>query len=148
MLDTSLIYQDLFVVDTSFIPLDLSRFCSQYLLDTFSIYQTIFFCIYLKFDPILLILKSLSLSLSLSLFLFPLDPNHFLSPKTFPYSRFWPNPSLNPLISVLNLFPFSFFMHLTWGFKFLGIFWVFELFVNFLGWVLIICSHMLMHCIL
>ena len=100
MLDTSSIYQDHFAINTSSIPIDLSRFCSRQVLDTFSIYRATFYIyiyIYLRSDPVLLKIKYLDLSL------FSLDPNLIFSPKSFSHSRFRPNPSLNPLVSVLYL---------------------------------------------
>ena len=113
MLDISSIYQDLFAVNNSSIPLDLLRFCSRYLLNTYSIlsrsielrYIYIYLSIYLKFDPVLFKLKYFDLSFS------SLDPNTFFSPKPFSHSKSQPNPNLNPLVSVLNLFLFSLFMH-------------------------------------
>ena len=155
MLDTSSIYWNLFVINTSLIPLNLSKFCSWYLFDlsryislslSLSLYIYIYIYICLRSNPVLLKLKYLDLSL---LFL---NPNHFFSLKTFSHSRFQPNPSLNPLVSVLNLFHLSFFMHfmhLDLGFQVFGKnLGGFVLLSKILGWVLLIWSHMLMHCIL
>ena len=49
--------------------------------------------------------------ISWSLSLFSLDLKTLFSPKTLSHSRFRPNPSLNPLVSVLNLPFLLFFMH-------------------------------------
>ena len=121
MLDTSSIYQDLFAVDTSSIPLNLSRFCFQYLLDL----SNWVFYIYLKFNPNHFKFNYLDTSF------FSFDPNLYFSPKSFFQSLFQPLSSFNSLISGLNPFFFSFlilFMHLDLGFqafgKILG-FWVF-----------------------
>ena len=90
--------------------------------------------------------------ISWSLSLFSLYPNLTFSPKTFLPSSFRPNPNIFHLVSALNFFIFPFlmhFMHLNLGFQ---VFWerfgVFVFLTKFLGWMLLIWFHMLMHCIL
>ena len=130
LLDTSSIYRDLFAIDTSSIPLHLSRINCQYLLNTSSIYRATFFYIQLRFDLILFILKHLDTSL------FSLNPNtHFSTISLFP-SRFRPYPSFNFFVSVLSPLFFTFFMHfmhLDLGFLVLGKFWGFCVFAKILG---------------
>ena len=148
MLDTSSIYRD-------FLLLIPSRYLSIYqdfVLDRSSIpsqsieLRYIYIYIYMRSDPILLHFKYFDLSL------FSLDPNFFFSPKSFLPSRFWPNPSFFHFVSALNLFFFSIFMHfmhLDLGFQVFGKnLGGFVLLSKILGWVLLIWSHMLMHCIL
>ena len=95
----------------------LRSFCHRYLLDTslsieilFSIpsksiellFLYIYISIYMYIFEVWLDFTQTQISQSLSLFSF--NPNHLFSPKTFFHSRFQPNPSLNPLVSVLYLF--------------------------------------------
>ena len=147
MLNTFSIYWDLFAVDTSSIPLDLSRICSWYLLD---LSRCVFYIyIYIYISEVQHGFAQTQISQSLSLF--SLNLNHFFSLKTFSHSSFQPNPSLNPLVSVLNLFSLSFFMHfkhLDPGFQVLGKFLGFWVICKNFGLGVLICSHMLMNCIL
>jgi len=85
-----------------------------------SIYWDAWFYIYSRFDPIHFSFKYFDLSL------FSLDPNITFSQKSFFSLSFQPLPSLNPLVSGLNLFFFSFFMH------FRPRFWVSGNFLGFL----------------
>ena len=97
LLDTFLNLSRSFIVDTSSIPLDISRFCSQQKLNTSSIYRDAFSIYTLRFNPILCIIKYLDLSL------FSLDPKTFFSLKFFFPLHFRPNPSSISLVSALNL---------------------------------------------
>ena len=101
MLDTSLIYREFFAIDTSSISLDLSSFCSRYLLDLSR-------CVFLYISEVQPNFAQTQISQSLSL-LFWTKP--FLFTKNLFHSRFQPNPSLILLVRVLNTIFFSFFMH-------------------------------------
>ena len=83
------------------------------------------------YDLILLILKHLNTSL------FSLDPNTHFSPISLFPSRFWPYPSFNFLVIVLNPLFFTFFMHLDLGFLALGKFWGFCVFAKIFGMSLV-----------
>ena len=88
-------------------------------------------------------------SFSLDRNLFFLASNFYLSLKSLYPLKFRPRSSLKHLVSVLNPFIFMhscIFRPSFWVFEFF--FWVFEIFVKFLGWVMLICCYMLMHCIL
>ena len=108
-----------------FLPSIPPRYLSiyrEFVLDTFSIYRDAFsIYIYIYISEVQHGFAQTQISQSLSLFSLNLD--HFFSPKTFSHLSFQPNPSLNPLVSVLNLFSLSFFMHfkhLDPGFQVLG----------------------------
>ena len=122
-------------INTSSIPLDLSRFCSRHLLiqrclDTHTHTHTHT----LEVRPSSF---HTQISLSLSLFLFSLDRNLFFSSKSSTLSRFQPIPSSNLLVSVLKLFYFFFLMHfVTQVLDFFGKFVVFVFLMKSLGWLL------------
>ena len=131
-LNTSLIHRSSLAIDTSSIPLNLSRFCSRYILDLsrWLILYILEVCLFHAWS-----------------YIFSLNPNLFFSPKSLFPSRIQPLPSLNPLVSVLNLFFFSFFlhfMHLNLGFqvfgKFLGFLSFCEIFLVGFCWYVITCS--------
>ena len=102
-----------------YLPHSIKIFYYQYLFDTSWSIELLFsieawylldllsyvFYIYSEFNPVLNHFKYLDLSL------FSLDLKTLFSPKTFSHSRFRPNPSLNPLVSVLNLPFLLFFMY-------------------------------------
>ena len=139
MLDTSSIYWEPFLVNTSSIPLDLSSFCSRYLLIPSRSIEI--FYIYLRFDSNHFKIKYLDISL------FSLDPNHHFSLTSFFPSYFQPLLSFNPPVSGLNLFFFSFlihFMHLNLGFQAFGKIFGF---LNFLWNLWVRCCWFVLTCL-